>query len=159
MEITWQLKARRASVRTFISRHAPSPLPTRRTASPVFIAPLFTGENDSTVTLPPGDPWKNAETAVSSAVYLQRHRERKETGQRHTQCRQCLATWRRGGGLREVLHDEPAVIRCGGGLTHSYAPCRSRQQLHCTIRIRYRCHNWSTIQLQLTSLDYVILYM
>jgi hypothetical protein len=37
----------------------------------VFIEPRFTGENESTLTLPAGEFWKKAETAVSSAEYLQ----------------------------------------------------------------------------------------
>ena len=43
----------------------------RRTASPVIMAPFFTGEKSSTFTPPEGELWKNAETADSSAVYLQ----------------------------------------------------------------------------------------
>ena len=37
---------------------------------PVFIAPFFTGEKDSTLTAPPCGLWKNSDTAAASAVYL-----------------------------------------------------------------------------------------
>jgi hypothetical protein len=57
---------------TRIARQAGSPFDTRSTASPVIMEPLLTGEKESICTLPPGDDWKNAETASALAVKLRR---------------------------------------------------------------------------------------